>query len=425
MNNWGKIGIVAGVVLILVTLLYFFGFKGKDDTYISDSWNMTYDPNDRGPYGTYMLKELLDTTGMFGNFLQLDEALEETLEDNPDVNDIYFFVGGKNHLSDSSTQYLLDFIYEGNSAVIATEIFPEELLNQLCYDPDWIYTDEKIDSTQYFKFLHSNFQGKRYKFDFIHNNRSTLKTWYYFDLETFVLDHNDTLITLGANTKNEPNFIKIKYGDGELFMISTPYVFTNICMMKRDGFQYAENVLRHVPPGRVQWDKYSLEYRYQSSQDNNESGGGGEERESILQFIMNNPPLLWAFMILLIGAILYAIFKGRRMQKVIPATESKENMSLQYINTLSSLYLQEKKHNKLVRLKEKTFLNFIADHYYIQTSSPDEKFFEKVAIKSHIPKAEIIDIFRLFDELERSSEVSDKALISLHQKIENFYKTCR
>ena len=144
-----------------------------------------------------------------------------------------------------------------------------------------------------------------------------------------------------------------------------------------------------------------------------------------MQFIMANPPLLWAFLVLLIGAVLYALFKGKRMQKVVPATESKENMSLQYINTLSSLYLQEKKHNKLIRLKEKTFLNFIADHYYIQSSKIDDKFFNKVAQKSHVPRAKIVDIFKSFDELEKAVEVSDEALIGLHQKIENFYKTCR
>jgi len=113
------------------------------------------------------------------------------------------------------------------------------------------------------------------------------------------------------------------------------------------------------------------------------------------------------------------------MQKMVPASESKENMSLQYINTLSSLYLQEKKHNKLIKLKEKTFLNFIAERYYIHSNKLDDKFFTKVAKKSHIPKDVIIDIFNTFKELERSIEVSDNGLIALHQKIENFYKNCR
>ncbi len=430
MNKYSKIAIVGGAVLLLVALLYFFGFREKSETYITDDWSMTYDPADKGPYGTYMLKELLDTTGLFGNFLELDDNLEEILEDDPDVNDIYFFVGGENYLSDSSTNFLMDFIRTGNTGFISTEEFPYTLLNLICYNPDDIFATEIIDSSQYFKFEHDNFRGKRYEFKFVHNNKVQQKTWDYFDPEAFyVYMEGDTVVNLGSNNHAQVNFIKIKYGEGQLFLHSNPYVFTNISMMKRDGFQYAENVLRHIPPGRVQWDKYNLKYHYKRSQsgsgDGDSGGGDGEKRESILQFIMNNPPLLWAFLILLIGAVLYALFKGKRMQKVVPPSESKENMSLQYINTLSSLYLQEKKHNKLIKLKQKTFLNFIAEHYYIQSNKLDDKFFTKVAIKSHIPKDEIIDIFNTFNRLESTIEVSDQELIELHQKIELFYKNCR
>ena len=115
MGKWGKIAIIGGVVLILVALLYYFSFRQKEETYITDNWNMTYDPADKGPYGTYMLKELLDTTGLFGNFLELDDNLEEILEDNSKANDIYFFVGGENYLSEESTEYLMDFIRAGNT----------------------------------------------------------------------------------------------------------------------------------------------------------------------------------------------------------------------------------------------------------------------------------------------------------------------
>jgi len=427
LSKSAKISIIGGVVLILVVLLYIFGFKDKDETYISDNWSLTYDPDDRGPYGTYMLKELLDTTGLFGNFLELNEDLRETLKDDPEINDIYFFVGSKNHLSDSSTQFLLDFVREGNTALMAASSFPNELLDVICYDRDVFFeTDNVIDSVQYFKFEHSNFRGKRYSFSYINNNEIRLKTWKYFDQDAIVLEEEeDSLIFLGSNTEDKVNFLKINYGEGQIYLHSTPYSFTNVSMVKREGFQYAENVLKHIPPGRVQWDYYNINWHSNSNTQNNDNGGGGESRRSMLEFIVKNPPLLWALLLLLGGAILYAFFKGKRMQKIIRATESKENMSLKYIDTLSSLYLQEKKHSKLVKLKEKTFLNFIAEHYYIQTNKADEKFIEKVAIKSNVPKEQIGNIFKSFSKLEKQPEVSDQALIELHQKIENFYKTCR
>ena len=424
MSKSGKIAIVGGVVILLVVLLYFFGFSEEDDSYITDNWEKTYDPNDRGPYGTFMLKELLDTTGLFGEFLELDKDVKDALDDTPDQNDIYFFIGKENYLTDSSAQYVLEFVEKGNTAFIAADQFPYELIDELSYDRDEIFVEDlTVDSVQYFKFNHPQLKAKRYEFNYVFNNKKGLTTWHYFNTDNFTLYGEDTLIALGSNTKDEINFLKIKYGEGAFFFHSIPYQFTNISMMKRDGFQYAENMLKHIPPGRVQWDKYNLKWHPKNRP--NRKKGGGESKRSILEFIMKNPPLLWAFLILVIGAFLYAFFKGKRMQKIIHATESKKNMSLEYINTLSSLYLQEKKHNKLVSLKLKTFLNFIAEHYYIYTSKPDSKFIGKVAAKSDISIEKITEIFDLFANLEQATVVTDEELIKLHQKIENFYKTCR
>ena len=213
MNKWTKIGIIGGAVLILVVLLYYFGFKDKKEGYISDDWTMTYDPDDRGPYGTYMLKELLDTTGMFGNFIKLNESLEETLEDEPDVNDIYFFVGGSNYLADSTSEFLLDFVSNGNTAFIAAEYFPSELLDEICYDRDDLFEKDLNDSIQFLKFEHSNFKSKRYEFEFVRNNKVQIKTWHYFDEESFYAynfdyPEDDEFSRLGSNTKNKSNFVK-------------------------------------------------------------------------------------------------------------------------------------------------------------------------------------------------------------------------
>ncbi|UKN00433.1 DUF4350 domain-containing protein [Paracrocinitomix mangrovi] len=428
MSKWTKIGIVGVVVIGLILLLYFFGFnRSNNDKVVIDDWSMTYNPSDKGPYGTYVMKELLDTVGLFGNFIQITDGLEEELEDDPDVNDIYFFIGQTNHMADSSVQYLLEFVEKGNTAFIAATNFPEELEYEFFLNSYEVMDDEPAyDSIQYLKFYHPDLSAKRYEFKYIYQNELVLMDWEYFDTNNFDLPMNQSPVVLGANTLDQPNYVKIKYGEGYIFLNSLPYCFTNICMLKRDGFNYAERVLEHIPPGRVQWDRYWL--RSHSSYSSNDGGGGRsreERRRSILQFITDNPPILWATLLLIAGAILYAIFKGKRMQKLIPAAELKQNTSLEYINTLSSLYMQQGSHSKLIALKEKTFLNFIAERYYMITHKPDEKFIGKLAVKSQIDKETIGNIFELFDQLEGRTQVSDDQLIELHKRIEYFYKNCR
>jgi hypothetical protein len=87
--------------------------------------------------------------------------------------------------------------------------------------------------------------------------------------------------------------------------------------------------------------------------------------------------------------------------------------------------LQEKKHRKLVRLMEKTFLNFIANRYYIHTQKINDKFIDKLVMKSQVSKKELKHIFETFDQLKNQAIVSDDELVSLYKLIENFYKTCR
>lgn len=425
MNKYTKIAIISAGVILFGVLLYYFGFKNSNKEYVTDSWIETYRPEDKGPYGTYILKELLDTTGLFGSFLNIDKKLEEQLEDNDAVNDIYFFIGKDNFMPDSSAEFLLDFVYKGNTAFMVCEYFPSAFLAEFCFDEELFVNEYGAnDSMQTFLFNNSKLRNMQYKAKFIYNNMGAIKSWATIDTAylSIYYDDGDTAIICGTNNENQVNFLKIKYGNGYVFIHSTPYLFTNISMMKTDGFKYVENTLKHIPPGRIQWDRYNLEY-HQKNSDSNE-GDGDEKRQSILQFLLSNPPLAWATILLLVGAFIYAVFKSKRMQKVVPATESKENTSVEYINTLSTLYLKENKHNKLVKLKEKTFLNFIADHYYI-LGKVDGNFIKRVSLKSGISEDHIRDIFRLFQTLENNPQVTNEQLILLHQKIEYFYKKCQ
>ena len=428
MNKWAKIGIIGGVVLAFILLIYFFGTSEGEEPYVTDSWEKTYDPLDKGPYGTFVLKELLDTNGLFGNFLDLNMPLEDGLVDNEDVNDIYFYVGENSYLPDSTSEFLLDFVWEGNTAFLSTHDIPWGIEKRLMEDGEDFYESrQSVDTIQYFKFEHPSLASRRYETPYIYRNEISEDNWVFMSNEGLELYGEDTSLVLGTNTKGRINFMKVKYGYGELYFHSTPYQFTNVNMFKKDGFQYAEHMLAHIPPGRIQWDRYNLEphYNFDFNDGEGDGSGGSDPRKSILQFILDNPPLLWASILLVVSALLFVVFKGRREQKILPATESKENTSLEYINTLASLYLQQRQHKKLIVLKEKTFINFIADHYYITSKKPDAAYIEKVAVKSQVPKEHIERIFKQFENLKGGYDVSDSALIELHQMIEQFYKKCR
>ncbi|HIP37283.1 MAG TPA: DUF4350 domain-containing protein [Crocinitomix sp.] len=423
MNKTKKNIIVIGsIVLLAVVLIYFFGLK-KQEPDITTTWYKTYQPDDVSPYGTYMMKELLDTLGLFDKFIEIDNKITESLTDTPNQNDIYFFIGEDNYMSDESVEKLLDFVYDGNTAFISTKKLPLIILDEFFINGYTAYYST-FDSTQTFKFTHKKLKNNSYHFKYVYENLTTKHSWVYFiDNNTEEWEDAKSFI-LGTSQNKHINFLKFSYGDGAMFFHTTPYLFTNISMFTNTGFEYAENILKHVPPGKIQWDKYNLK-PHNTFKNNKNKGDGDMDRRSPLEFIFNHIALTWAFVILLLTALLYMLFKGKRMQNIIKPAELKENTSLKYVQTVSSLYLQEKKHGKLIALKEKTFMNFIADHYYLSTHQPDKKFIEKLALKSQVDENKITEIFELFNKLKGKDVVLDEVLIQLHHKIEYFYKNCK
>ncbi len=417
MSQNSKIAIVVLATLLIGVVIYFL--SDGESTFETDSWYESYSPEDKGPYGTYVFKELLDTTGIFESFIQIDGRIEDQLIDTEDENDIYFFIGRENYMSEASFEELIYFVAKGNTAFISAQNMPEHMLDFFFLKMNRVY-DYTRDTSQSYTLFNSEFSHKQYLFKFINNNFITPKNWVYFKPNNVVYQTAGAK-TLGANNKNQTNFIEVPYEDGSFFFHSNPYLFSNIAMFRFDGFPYSEDLIHHLPYGKIQWDIYNL---YAHSVYNTEDTVGSDRR-SIFQFIFQHKALTWAFVILLVTAILYALFKGKRKQKIIVATELKENSSLSYIETVSSLYLQERKHSKLIKLQEQSFVEFIANHYYIRHHKIDDFYIKSISSKSDISETKIKDIFMSFESLSSQSKVSDIELIGLQQKIEYFYKNCK
>ena len=421
MTKNGKIASIGGGILLLIVLVYFFGTQ-KNKSYVTDNWIETYNPNDKGPYGTYVIKELLDTLGLFENFIEINKKIENNLIDHEGVNDIYFFIGKENFMSESSVETLMNFVADGNTAFIASESMSSYLNEYFFLDIYDIYKT-KYDSIQKFQFYNTNLEGELYECKFINHNKGKSVSWKYFKETNFEYwgEDGSGVEFIGTNKRQLSNLVKIQFGEGTVYLYTTPYAFTNVNMLKTQGFEYIENVLKHIPPGKIQWDKYNLNQHYDYSEDNNNN----ENKRSILEFLFKHKSLTWAFVIFVITVLLYAFFKGKRKQDIVKSAELKSNTTLRYIETISALYLQEQKHVKLIKLKENNFLNYIHEHYFLTTTKVDELFIERLAEKSQIKKSNIEYIFNNFKAVKFKTNVSDQVLIELHQHIEYFYKNCK
>jgi hypothetical protein len=129
--------------------------------------------------------------------------------------------------------------------------------------------------------------------------------------------------------------------------------------------------------------------------------------------------------LLLAVILLYVLFHLKRRQRVIPVLEKNVNSSLEFVQTVGSLYFQQNDHKKLAIQKMRLLMAFIRNRYHLNTSLPDEELAEKIAAKSGLELQAVEVIFTQFRAIERMPYIDDHMLIGFHHLIENFYQKCK
>jgi hypothetical protein len=144
-----------------------------------------------------------------------------------------------------------------------------------------------------------------------------------------------------------------------------------------------------------------------------------------LQYILSQESLRWAWYITMLLLLVYAIFYGKRRQRVIPVIEENKNTSLEFVQTIGQLYYQERNHKVLCMHKMKLFLQFIRNRYFIHALQMSDEVIQKISVKSQVAESEIRNIFTQYNWIDRTISVTAEELVEFHQLIENFYNQCK
>ena len=141
---------------------------------------------------------------------------------------------------------------------------------------------------------------------------------------------------------------------------------------------------------------------------------------SVLEHVLENKSLLWAYVILMLMGLFYVIFKGKRRQSIVPLLPSDKNSSKEFVETVSELYLSKKQHRKLALQKARIFLHFVRNKYYLSGKLDDPEFQENLRIKSGVESELITRIFNSFKKADQSKVFSLSELTSFtsrHRRI--------
>lgn len=364
-------------------------------------WSITYSNKDKIPYGTAALFELLPemfeqksiTTQRIPIYNTL-KSLDSSKKSN------YLFINKSFSLDHADQDELLRYADRGNNVFISAYIFPDSLMQVLdvaaseISSPDsttrWNFENKALKSPQGYAFPKDD--GRNF----------------------FTVKNTKNVTLLGSNTRNQPIYLKVRYGKGNFYLHSLPIAFTNYYVLSPSTSTYAFSALSYLPPLPTFWDEYEKQGRLDSS------------NSSVLRYIASEPALSMAWYVAVLGLIVYVAFAGKRKQKTIPVKTAPKNKSLDFVKTIGNMYYRKGDHANVARKRIQYFNIYIWEKLGIHPENTDKEHLSQlIASKGGFTQQQAADLLNQIAHAETAESISAFQLFTLNNKIEAFYINTR
>ncbi len=473
----------AGLSIISILLVVYFLMNWQPERY---EWTESYDKksehkNIKKPYDISIIYGLLDGYMGTGEFTEMKKSLVEELPLEEGQNANYVYIGHVPNFDSAALEHIFEFAETGNTVFIASNILPQnfidklfdgncqvnnpnsniqideygnyyfenefdekiivnhasEIDNQTGEEDVFYYENEDLDTIRitadtkiskwygyqhvYDTVVHVNFfhptlfedQPIQLKFGSRTNKRRY--DWNYINSSTFCHEAFD-YAELSYIEDFKTNYIKIAHGEGTFLIHTTPMQFTDYQLVKEEGLASANKTFTHLAEGDIYFDYIPHDYLSSKNFPSRNSDW------TPLEYILSQPPLKWAWYLLLSTIGFYLFFRAKRKQQIVPVLETKENSSLEYIKTVGRLYFLQNDHKKLAAQKMKLFLRHVRNQYSIPTNEISTEMKDRLAGKAQVPIELVEEIFTRYKRLQREELVSNSHLTNFHFAVEEFYK---
>lgn len=385
------------------------------------------------PYGGLVFKRLIDGLSSGYKAHTLSRKISETLPSRTDNPCAYIFIGGFINADSSDIERLLQFAKNGNTALLISRRIPRSLQDSLFR----IAGQCSHQSDRLFAFLtkrvvHAQLlqpEGIHSPGIFLMMGRDTVPNdWQYFDPRLFCPVAGPTPI--GNIDDAYVNFVEFPIGKGRVLLHANPLFFTNYHLIRPEARSYAEGVLSWLPKGDIYWDEFSR--RNISADRAHATAQRRFGQNSPLAYIMAEPALAWAWYLLVIGALLWIIFRGRRRQRITPILPRNENSSYAYISAIARLHFVYSDYRNLCFQSMRLFLLRVRERYNLAHSlhphthmwPHDPEFVRRLSLTSEVPAPEIESLISLYNKAMKGGANSQLA-VDLYSAIEFFFKKAR
>ncbi|MEM6735976.1 MAG: hypothetical protein AAF620_07905 [Bacteroidota bacterium] len=363
-------------------------------TYVSTSflapkpinWTVTFSNNDKNPFGAYILSER--SHDLFnGSFEVSNKTIAELSQiENLLILSDFAEIAGVDYRS------LLAKLNSGVNVFIGSNQFSAALKDSLNFDEAFSFhlLNQTIFEAATSTILLTDSSKFQYPFSLVSNY--------------FILEENSKWKVL-ATLENDPILISRNIGKGNLFLCSTPYVFTNFGLLFNENYEAAAQMLSFLPEEKTH---FTLFYQL-----------GKGEANTPFRYFLRQPPLKWSLYLGLFIVLIFLVITSRRTQRPIPVIHPPFNATVDYVKTLGALFYREKNHKKAAQRLVNHFLRDLREKYYLKIDY-SEKFYRQLSSKSGMEVNKVIQTFELILKVRDLPQINEKMLIDLSEKIEQF-----
>ncbi len=366
------------------------------------NWQPTLSMSDKIPYGSYLVYDLLSEIFPEQPIRVNNQPLYESLQSDEEQHN-YIIITDEFAPDELETNKLLSYVEAGNDVFIASGRFRGALADSFHLETSFIISPE-IETSGFYL-------NDSVSLNFSNPNLSSPQNYIYRrQTVNSYFSHFDTLhaTVLGINNIHKANFIRFEIGKGAIFFSSVPLAFTNYNVLYRNNYEYIAKAFSYLPILPTYWDEY---YKW-----------GRRMASSPLRYILSQPALKYAYITLMIGMVLFLIFEGRRRQRIIPVLTPLRNTTVDFVQTVSRLYLQHRNYKQLADKLIRFFLENLRSRFFVKTGEFNEAFYEKLARKSGVPQKEIEKLFSRIQWVREQEHLGEKGLVDLHRAIQRFQR---
>jgi hypothetical protein len=336
------------IFLAVLGLLAFFDLGKKEVT----DWRKNFQIDSKSPFGLFIFDKEVDHL-LRTKVERIEVSPYDYYKQNPKNSPQNILIVQKN-IDSESWKKILTQIQNGSDALIISSFCNNAIQDSLQFE----VSEALFEEQTVFQLTDKKLNNPQLKLDKFPGENAI----------NYLNKNHEILGKLQTEPKKwKANFIKIKHGNGNLYFHSDPVFISNYYLLQPKSLAYTEGVFSYLKNQKTLW---FVDTKLQ------------EKSSSPLSFVLQNPPLKYAWWLFLSGLLVFTIFAIKRKQRVVPVIEPLKNKSVEFVQSIGNLYLQEGDFHDMMSKKSQYFLYRIKMELLIDHQNLDENFAKKLQQKT-------------------------------------------